>query len=163
LADAAGAWRVALKKLRRGEVMAGSKTYLVAIDFSRESERALDYALTMARENKGKVIAVHVVPSELIYPPTGGRIQFHRWLEEQSGKKFVHLAKRKKITPQQCRFILLHGADFGEAVVRQAKKLRASMIVMGSHGRKGVERFFLGSVAERTIRYADCPVLIVKT
>jgi nucleotide-binding universal stress UspA family protein len=43
-----------------------------------------------------------------------------------------------------------------------AKKSRAAMIVMGSHGKTGFQRFMLGSVAERTLRYAHCPVLIVK-
>jgi nucleotide-binding universal stress UspA family protein len=48
------------------------------------------------------------------------------------------------------------------ARLMRAKKLKASMIVMGSHGRTGVSRLMLGSVAERTLRYAECPVLIVK-
>ena len=58
--------------------------------------------------------------------------------------------------------MLARGIDFADIIVRQAKKLRASMIVMGSHGRTGLSRLLLGSVAERTLRYATCPVLIVK-
>ena len=57
---------------------------------------------------------------------------------------------------------LARGADFADVIVRHAKKLRASMIIMGSHGRTGLRRLLLGSVAERTLRYAKCPVLIVK-
>ena len=49
-----------------------------------------------------------------------------------------------------------------DIIARQAKKLRVAMIVMGSHGRTGLQRLLLGSVAERTLRYTDCPVLIVK-
>jgi nucleotide-binding universal stress UspA family protein len=54
------------------------------------------------------------------------------------------------------------GTNFAETIVREAKQLRAAMIVMGNHGRAGLQRLLLGSVAERTLRYADCPVLIVK-
>jgi nucleotide-binding universal stress UspA family protein len=57
---------------------------------------------------------------------------------------------------------LARGTDFGSVIARQAKRLRVSMIIMGSHGRTGLHRFLLGSVAERTLRYASCPVLIVK-
>jgi nucleotide-binding universal stress UspA family protein len=75
---------------------------------------------------------------------------------------FGKLPKRKKLKPEDCRFIVARGTNFADVIAKQAKKLRAAMIVMGSHGRTGLQRFLLGSVAERTLRYADCPVLIVK-
>jgi hypothetical protein len=52
--------------------MAASKIYLVPLDFSRGSLRAFDYALMLSRENKGQLVALNVVPAELIYPPTAG-------------------------------------------------------------------------------------------
>jgi nucleotide-binding universal stress UspA family protein len=58
--------------------------------------------------------------------------------------------------------VLARGTDFADIIVRQAKRLGVAMIIMGSHGRTGLRRFLLGSVAERTLRYAECPVLIVK-
>ncbi len=142
--------------------MAASKIYLVPLDFSRGSLRALDYALALARENKGEVVALNVVPAEMIYPPTGGRFDFYGLLERDARENFKKVAKRKRLKPTDCRLVLDRGADFAEIIVRQAKKLGATMIVMGSHGRTGLQRLLLGSVAERTLRYADCPVLIVK-
>jgi nucleotide-binding universal stress UspA family protein len=142
--------------------MPASNIFLVPVDFSRGSERALDYALSLARERKGKVVALHVVPVELVYPPTAGKFNFYRFLESDAREKFNKLVKRKKLTPADCRFMVARGIDFADVIARQAKKLRAAMIVMGSHGRTGLQRFLLGSVAERTLRYADCPVLIVK-
>jgi nucleotide-binding universal stress UspA family protein len=142
--------------------MVMSHIYLVPLDFSRGSERAFDYALALARERNGKVVALHVAPAELIYPPTGGRFDFYRLLERDARENFSRLAKRKKLKPADCRFVVARGTDFAEIIVRQAKKLGATMIVMGSHGRTGLQRLLLGSVAERTLRYADCPVLIVK-
>jgi len=57
--------------------MAKSKTLLVTIDYSRGSEKAFDYALRSARETKAKLVALNVVPAELIYPPTGGQFDFY--------------------------------------------------------------------------------------
>jgi len=139
-----------------------ANTYLVPIDFSRSSERALDLALKMARKNDGKVVALHVVPAELIHPPIGKALDFYPLLAKDAQKKFSRLAKRKKLQRSNCQFILARGMNFADIIARQAKKLRVAMIVMGSHGTTGLRRLLLGSVAERTLRYADCPVLIVK-
>jgi nucleotide-binding universal stress UspA family protein len=142
--------------------MVTSNIYLVPLDFSRGSERALTYALALARERKAKLVALHVVPAELIYPPTGGRFDFYTLLERDARENFRKLAKRKRLKPEDCQFIVARGTNFAAVIARQAKKMRAAMIVMGSHGRTGLQRLLLGSVAERTLRYADCPVLIVK-
>lgn len=142
--------------------MAKAEVILAPIDFSRGSDRAFDYAVKLAREKQAKLIALHVVPAELIYPPTGGRFDFYAMLERDAREKFKKLAKRKRLLPNECELILARGTDFADIIARQAKRLRTSMIVMGSHGRTGLGRFLLGSVAERTLRYVKCPVLIVK-
>jgi nucleotide-binding universal stress UspA family protein len=142
--------------------MARSDTVLVPIDFSRGADKAFDYALRWARDRRGKVLALHVVPAELVYPPMGGRFDFYRLLERDARANFSKLLKRKRLQPQDCELVLARGTDFADIIARQAKRLRVSMIVMGSHGRTGLRRLLLGSVAERTIRYAACPVLIVK-
>ena len=142
--------------------MASSKIFLVPVDFSRGAERAFDYARRLARENRAKLVALNVVPAEMIYPPTGGQFDFYGLMERDARDRFAKLAKRKSVKPAECRLVLARGTDFADVIVRQAKKLRVAMIVMGCHGRTGLRRFLLGSVAERTLRYADCPVLIVK-
>ena len=65
-----------IREQHRG-IMASSNIYLVPLDFSRGSEKALDYALALARERNGKLVALHVIPAELIYPPTGGSFDFY--------------------------------------------------------------------------------------
>jgi nucleotide-binding universal stress UspA family protein len=142
--------------------MARKELYLVAVDFSRGADRAIDYALKMTRARPAKLVALHVIPAEIIYPPTGGRFDFYRFMERDAREKFTKVAKRKRIKPAECELILARGTDFADIIAREAKRLRVSMIIMGSHGRTGLRRFLLGSVAERTLRYADCPVLIVK-
>ena len=142
--------------------MAKAKIFVVPIDFSRGSEKAFDYALRSARESKAKLVALNVVPAELIYPPTGGQFDFYGLMERDARDRFAKLVKRKAIKPGECKLVLARGTDFAAVIVRQAKKLRAELIIMGSHGRTGLRRLLLGSVAERTLRYAGCPVLIVK-
>ena len=141
--------------------MAGN-IFLVPLDFSHGSEKALDHALKLAREHRAKVVALHVVPAELIYPQTDGSFDFYGFMERDARENFRKLTKRKRLQPKDCNLVLARGTDFPAIIVRQAKKLHASMIVMGSHGRTGLSRLLLGSVAERTLRYATCPVLIVK-
>jgi len=142
--------------------MAKKAAYLVPIDFSSGADKAFDHALKLTRERGTILYALHVVPAELIYPPTGGRFDFYSLMERDARDRFAKLAKRKRVKPRECELLLARGTDFADVIVRQAKKLRVAMIIMGSHGRTGLRRLLLGSVAERTLRYADCPVLIVK-
>ena len=142
--------------------MAKKEIYLVPVDYSGGADKAFDHALKWTRERHAKLYALHVVPAELIYPPTGGRFDFYSLMERDARDKFAKLMKRKGVKPRECELVLARGTDFADVIVRQAKKLRVAMIIMGSHGRTGLRRFLLGSVAERTLRYADCPVLIVK-
>jgi nucleotide-binding universal stress UspA family protein len=142
--------------------MAKKETYLVPIDYSAGADKAFDHAVKLTRELRAKLYALHVVPAELIYPPTGGRFDFYGLLERDARDKFAKLTKRRRVKPGECELVLARGTDFADVIVRQAKKLRVAMIIMGSHGRTGLRRLLLGSVAERTLRYASCPVLIVK-
>ena len=142
--------------------MATANTYVVPMDFSRGSEKALDFAMKLARERRGKVVALHVVPAEMVYAPVGPGIDFYSLLKRDARENYRKLLRRKRLQPKDCALVLARGTDFAAVIVRQASRLRATMIVMGSHGRTGLRRLLLGSVAERTLRYAKCPVLIVK-
>ena len=112
--------------------MAKAKMFIVPIDFSRGSEKAFDYALRSARDSKARLVALNVVPAELIYPPTGGQFDFYGLMERDARDRFAKLAKRKGIKDGECKLVLARGTDFAAVIVRQAKKLRAAMIIMGS-------------------------------
>jgi nucleotide-binding universal stress UspA family protein len=146
--------------------MAGKPTYLVPVDFSKPSDAAVDNAVRLAREHQAKLLFTHVITAPVILPDDIGSAQFlddyYRAAERDAREKMAKLAKRKKLRPQNYRFIIVKRGDPALAIAQQAKKSRVSMIIMGSHGRTGLQRFMLGSVAERTLRYATCPVLIVK-
>lgn len=142
--------------------MARGEIFLVPVDFSRGSEKALDYAVKMARQQGAKVVSLHVVPADVIYPQTGMSFDLYGLMAGDARRNFQKLVKRKRLDPKNSTLMLAHGTDLSAIIARHAKKISAAMIVMGSHGRTGLRRFLLGSVAERTLRYADCPVLIVK-
>jgi nucleotide-binding universal stress UspA family protein len=132
--------------------MPRSKTYLVPIDFSRGSEIALTHAAKLARENGGKLLLVHIVPPVVHF----GTVS--RFVRGETDT----VAKRLNLDPTEYRLIVLERPNAARTIADLAKKFRAAMIVMSSHGRTGFQRLMLGSVAEKTLRYADCPVLIVK-
>jgi universal stress protein A len=148
--------------------MASVKTYLVPIDFSKSSEAALSYAVGEARNDSGKLFLLHVIPtSAYTLAGTGGGapgmyVDYIKIAEESAEKEMQKLIKKYHLKPNEYRSKIVRGGDPPDVIAKQAKKARAAMIIMGSHGRTGVSRLFLGSVAERTLRYAACPTLIVK-
>jgi nucleotide-binding universal stress UspA family protein len=139
-----------------------SKTYLVPVDFSKGSEAALDQAIMLAKKNRGKLLLVHVISTAFMFPLEAGFAEIFDTLEKNARDSMQKLVRQKRLKPRQCRSVLVTGINPGDMIAAMAKKSRASMIVMASHGRTGFQRFMLGSVAERTLRYAQCPVLIVK-
>jgi nucleotide-binding universal stress UspA family protein len=142
--------------------MTEPQKYLVPIDFSKGSEIALDYAIAMARQNKARLALLHVVPAASGYPSEAMRFDLYSLMERDARQDLARLMKRKKISSGAAQVLLMRGVSPAEIIARQAKKLHASMIIMGSHGRTGLQRLLLGSVAEKTLRLAGCPVLIVK-
>ena len=142
--------------------MPKSRKYLVPVDFSKGSEIALDYAVAMARQDKARLVLLHVLAAALVYPSEGTRFDLYTLLERDARVDLARLMKRKRLRPGAAQILLMRGVNPAEIIARQAKKLHASMIIMGSHGRTGLQRLLLGSVAERTLRLAGCPVLIVK-
>ena len=142
--------------------MASQKTYLVPVDFSKTSGRALNYAIKLARETGAKLLLVHVITDSPAYIPINLRDRIYSGLEDRAERKLAKLMRDKKAEDLNQRTVIVQDGNPARFVSDQARKSRVSMIVMGSHGRTGVERFILGSVAEKTVRYAQCPVLIVK-
>jgi len=142
--------------------MASVKTYLVPVDFSRTSGKALTYAVKLARETGAQLLLVHVITDSPLYVPVNLRAKFYEDLENEARRKIKSLMKAKTRRDMKYRSLILKNDNPARSVAEQARKSRVSMIVMGSQGRTGVDRLMLGSVAETTVRYARCPILIVK-
>ncbi|NNK19489.1 MAG: universal stress protein [Maribacter sp.] len=139
------------------------KKIIVPIDFSEQSDYALKVAASLAKKHDAEILVLHMLElnqalvssSEGFYPEqTVFMIKF----AEKRFNKFLNKPYLEgiKITP-----IVKHFKVFSE-VNDVAKKNEADMIVMGSHGTDGLKEIFVGSNAERVVRNADIPVLVIK-
>jgi len=137
---------------------------LCPIDFSDFSERALEHALVLAKWYGGEVSVLHVIPkvlmppeaypylSEPLVPDPKAR---ERALEELG--RFVHRARDMGVATE----VRLEEGEAVDEILTLAERLPADLVVMGTHGRRGFERLVLGSVAEKVLRKAACPVMTV--
>ncbi|MBM2770017.1 universal stress protein [Burkholderia anthina] len=140
---------------------------LVALDGSDTSSRALDAALNLASETGARLTPVYVVDFLVPAYDTYGydpSILIDAFREE--GLRVTEdAAKRMKAhgvtgTPQISN-VAPAGEDIAQRIVSLAAEIEADLIVMGTHGRRGFRRLVLGSVAERVLRHATRPVLMI--
>jgi nucleotide-binding universal stress UspA family protein len=135
-------------------------------DFSPASRPAFTQAVATAKEHGAEVLLVHVVAS--IIPLMGDGYVSPKVYDDMvrasrtdAQQKLDRLIAAAKKAGARARGMLLEGVAW-EQLVRTAKARKADMIVMGTHGRTGLTRLFLGSVAERVVGSAPCPVLTVR-
>jgi nucleotide-binding universal stress UspA family protein len=133
---------------------------LVPTDFSEVSERALEYAKSLAKQGNAELLIVHVNPPlNLITPPEAawvdaGEIESLR--EEQLEQRGAGLRSQG----YRARAISLTGS-LNDELLQAVRENKVDLIVLGTHGRKGLDRFLLGSDAEALFRQVHCPVLSV--
>lgn len=135
-------------------------------DFSRASSAAFAKAVELAKENRAELLLVHV-----LLPPTpfiGDGYVVPKTYEELEAaarrgaqRELARLLAKAKSAKAQAKAVLLEGVPH-DRITRLARARRADLIVMGTHGRTGLGKFFLGSVAERVVAGASCPVLTVR-
>ena len=139
---------------------------LFATDFSKASRPAFDQAVAMARSGKSPLLIAHalVTPSPLTLEGAGFP-QAYQELEAQIRsdavrrlKGLVKAAKKKGTAPTA---VLVRGIPHQE-ILKLARKRRAGTIVVGTHGRTGLSRLVVGSVAARLVAASKCPVLTVR-
>lgn len=136
---------------------------LVPVDFSDPSAKALEHAITLAKSFGAKIDVIHVyrIPVAVSGPyaeplPTGynegirkaAQVELDKWLERVTSVGITGDAH------------LFEGAPAQE-IVRAAERLKADQIVIGTRGLTGIKHLMLGSVADRTVRLAPCPVTTV--
>jgi nucleotide-binding universal stress UspA family protein len=143
------------------------KTILCPIDFSGYSRRALDHAVAIARRYESTVTVLHVYPLPPIAafglesPAPGGAVLTPENRERltKAIATFVEASEEPDI-PIEVAISQTAGSTANE-ILNQASAMRADLLVMGTHGRSGFDRLVLGSVTEKVLRKAQCPVLIV--
>jgi nucleotide-binding universal stress UspA family protein len=137
---------------------------LVPIDFSKASLRALDVAVPLARDHGGRLFLLSVVePAVFSAGMENVAVAVpDSVIAEESKDNLVGIARR--LIPANVPVTVV--VDRGRAldvISRVTKEQRIDLIVLTTHGRTGIDRFLMGSTAEQVVRYARCPVFVVRT
>jgi universal stress protein A len=142
------------------------KRIMHATDFSRASRPAFDRALQEARNHNAELTVVHVLSPVLgfagdgyVAPSTYESLA--RSSRAWAQKKLDALVAKAKGARVRVRGLLLDGVAH-EQIAKAAKSKKSDLLVVGTHGRTGMARFFVGSVAGRVVATAPCPVLTVR-
>lgn len=136
-------------------------------DFHENSLAALEYAVQFARQYDATVYLLHVVPSDElhlhreVYRPEEGGGADVRWAEKVAKEKLQEIAQ-EHLRGGIRHEIITRVGDAAKSILATAEEVGAELIVMATHGRTGISHFFLGSVAERVVREASCPVLTIR-
>ena len=140
---------------------------VVGVDGSDAANRGLREAIRLAKEERAQLIIVHVLDEYYAFAvPEAGAVAGNivPQLRESGNKvlaKAQALAAKQGIKPKTVLRETVGGAAADE-IVREAKKQRADLIVLGTHGRRGMRRIVLGSDAEQVVRSSKVPVLLVR-
>lgn len=149
--------------VKRSGAKIRTKTILVPTDFSTESRKALRYAAAFAESFSGQLILITVVE-----PPTYADVDgfplvldFER-IKARAEAKLESFWQSEGVDPDLVkRVVIRSGQPFNE-IVEEANAQKADLIVIATHGYTGLKHTFLGSTAERVVRHAKCPVLVVR-
>lgn len=140
--------------------------FLVATDGSRPADKAVAAAIEHAHRWGARIRVVTVLELQVYGLGTGALgPQVASVLPQVDATARVVLAAASRKAEKagiQTEEVLLRAHEAASAIVRDAEKSKADLIVVGSHGRTGLPRMLLGSVAERVVRLSHCPVLVVR-
>lgn len=139
--------------------MLGVHTILHPTDFSEQSESAFALASALARDYQARLVVLHVVPIPATLDPEGFVTSDNEEEQAFALDQLHRLELEEKDIQLDSR--LEHGAVAAN-ILHVAEESHADLIVMGTHGRSGLSRLLLGSVAEQVMRGAPCPVVTVK-
>jgi nucleotide-binding universal stress UspA family protein len=146
--------------------MSQFRRILLASDFSPASRPAFRQALGLARANGASLTIVHVY--SIIIPMMGEGYAtpqvYDKWMADvgaDAQRRLGRLVAQARKRGVRAKGLVLEGVPH-DRIVRAARSTRADLIVLGTHGRTGLSRVFLGSVAARVVTLAPCPVLTVR-
>ncbi len=139
------------------------KRILVAIDDDPIAVRAADIGIELAQSLHAEVALIHAIDPSLTYAPASDMPATElELLAERDGKRLMADFRARLPTGTTALQFIPQGPP-GVEIAKAAKEWNADVIVIGSHGRRGITRALVGSVAEAVMRHAHCPVLVVRT
>jgi len=135
---------------------------LVPVDFSGTTRLAVDYALEVCTKFSARLTLLHVQKPPIV-PGTELGFNYAEYLAHLSHTAADRLKEMAAALPASCsaQAQVLEGIPW-DCIVQYAAEHRVDLIVMPTHGRSGLKHILLGSVAERVVRHAPCPVLVVR-
>jgi nucleotide-binding universal stress UspA family protein len=139
------------------------KKILIPTDGSDSSIHAAEYGISIAKMHEAQIIVVNVMDTFVI--DRFSKVTERKVVEQElndDGRRHINyvlgLAEKSSV---KATWLIEKGRPF-EHIVRLANSLDVDLIVMGTYGRRGVEKMAIGSVSERVIEYSKCPVIVVK-
>jgi nucleotide-binding universal stress UspA family protein len=134
-------------------------TILHPTDFSEQSHHALCLACSLARDYNARLILLHVAARPVLAYGEGVFVSDSDELRLEASEKLNHIEPGPQIRAER----RVEEGDPIDEILHFAAENHVDLIVMGTHGRTGLRRLLMGSVAEQVVRKAPCPVLTVKT
>jgi nucleotide-binding universal stress UspA family protein len=138
---------------------------LVPVDFSESANHAVEFAIDLAKRYQASLELAYVYQPAAYALPEGYALitaeQLNEILAAFEQQLAAAKAEARAAGVEKVEAVVLQGYPIRE-IVRRAEEQGADLIVMGTHGRSGIPRVFLGSVAENVLRSAPCPVLVVR-
>ncbi len=145
------------------------KRIVVAVDGSETSSKALDEATKLAREMSSIMLLLHVCEEiPIMWEPDGmNMILMQNSLKAvaDAGKELLEKHRRQLVEKGitvETKLVETYGGRLGSVISEEAQKWNADLLVVGTHGRKGIAHLLMGSVAEGVTRTASIPVLLVR-
>ncbi len=135
--------------------------FLVPTDFSADADYALEYAMTLASKLQAKLTLLHVIEPLAVGSVESMPYLFMQDLEDKITQAMAPYHARVTAAGLACDYSIVHGVPF-QIIIETARTAHVDLIIMGTHGRTGLRHVLLGSVAERVVRLAPCPVLVVR-
>jgi len=138
------------------------KKVVVPVDFSSNTDKVIDYALSVADKLEAEVLFFHVVNNfqgydmMLVHPSFVG---LTKDLEQQAEERMQNLVTDHKERQNGVKGDVILG-DAAEEIINYANVEKADMIIIGTHGYKGLDKILIGSTADQVIKKAQCPVLL---
>ena len=133
------------------------KHLLVPTDFSEDADRAVDYAAGLAHELKASLT---LMTATYIGDTPEVNLSYIEKIRVEAQQRIEAARQRVEDTGLTVKVVMVNGPP-AQRITETAEKEAADLIVMGTHGRTGLRHMLIGSVAERVVRHATCPVLVV--
>ena len=151
--------------LKLGDFNVEGKSYqkiMIATDGSKQVEKAIDAGIKLAKLTGAKLYAVYVIAS-IGYSPRdfGWEESLREFLEDEAKKAVTFVEETGKLSGIKVESVILEGHPADE-ILKFAEQESMDFIVMGTLGRTGLDRFLMGSVAEKVVRHSKIPVMVVK-